>query len=217
VRHGEYYNWYVSERLDAAVAELTTPLAGTLAVDLGCGGRPYRVHLAGFERSVGIDLPGMPDSGQEADIHGDAQAIPVADGVADLVLCTEVMEHVPRPQQMLADIHRVLSPGGALVLSVPFSWHIHDEPFDYWRFTEHGLRLVLEDAGFVVEELRAVNGMVGSSIAGQVYILLFALGRFRALGMPLMWLGQMFARLIHPFDRNHRATSNYVVRARKTL
>lgn len=216
MKHGEYYNWYVNQRLDEVIGTMAAPLTGSLAVDLGCGSQPYRRHLGGFARYLGIDLPGTPDAGEGADIHADARAIPLADGVADLVLCTEVMEHVPHPHTMLADIFRVLAPGGVLVLSVPFAWHIHDEPHDYWRFTEYGLRFMLEEAGFEVESVRTVNGMVGASIASQVYILVFALGRLRPLGMPLVWLAQAVARALAPLDRNRRLTSNYVVRARKT-
>jgi SAM-dependent methyltransferase len=207
-----YYNWYVNGLLEEFVGRLCSRAAGDLVVDIGCGMQPYRCYLSGFSRYLGIDMPGKPDSGDEADIFADAQHLPLAAGVADAVLCTEVIEHVQRPARLLEGIFDVLKPGGQLILSVPFSWHIHDEPHDYWRFTEYGLKLILEDAGFTVQELHPVNGMVGSSLAGQCYVLLFGMG---AVARPLIWLLQVLARAMRRLDRNHRTTSNYVVLARK--
>lgn len=213
-----YYNWYVGRALDAAVAEASTGLAQGTVVDLGCGTQPYRALFAGASRYLGVDRPGMPDSGEVVDVFGDAEDIPLAASRADVVVCTEVMEHIGDPRRMLADIHRVLRPGGALVLSVPFIWHIHDEPHDYWRFTEYGLRRILGDAGFTVESLVPVNGFAGAVLAERCYMILFGLGHsglLRALGRFPIWALQRVAGAIGRFDRNKRATSNYVVRARK--
>lgn len=210
----EYYNWYVNDLLAEHVRNAAAGLTGDLVVDLGCGQQPYREYFAGFVRYLGLDRPGMPDTGEVVDVFADAADLPLTSSIADAVICTEVMEHVPDPRRMLADVHRVLRPGGALVLSVPFTWHIHDEPYDYWRFTEYGLHRILEESGFEVEDLRAVNGYLGANLQSQCYVLL-ATGRLRPLFRPLIWGLQRLAKSLRRFDRNSRATSNYVVRARK--
>jgi len=67
---------------------------------------------------------------------------------ADVVLCTEVLEHVLDPRAMLAEAHGALRPGGRLLLTVPFAARWHFVPHDYWRFTPSSLKHLLEGAGF---------------------------------------------------------------------
>lgn len=61
----------------------------------------------------------------------------------DLILCLNVLEHVYDVQAAVARLHRALTPGGRLVVMVPGYYPLHDEPHDYWRFTEHSLRRML--------------------------------------------------------------------------
>lgn len=70
---------------------------------------------------------------------------------ADIVFCEQVLEHVVDPVQAARNLHSLLRPGGYAVVSVPFMVRIHKEPEDYWRFSQAGLRVLLERAGFHVE------------------------------------------------------------------
>jgi ubiquinone/menaquinone biosynthesis C-methylase UbiE len=63
----------------------------------------------------------------------------------DIVVMLEVLEHVKEPQRALDEIRRVLKPGGTLILSVPFIFPIHDEPYDFYRYTKYGLQYLLRD------------------------------------------------------------------------
>jgi SAM-dependent methyltransferase len=74
---------------------------------------------------------------------------PVEDGTADVILCTEVLEHVFDVQTFLAEVQRCLRPGGTLLLTVPFAARWHYTPHDYWRFTPSSLNLLLSEAGLV--------------------------------------------------------------------
>jgi hypothetical protein len=73
----------------------------------------------------------------------------------DCIFCTEVLEHTLQPFDAAAELHRVLAPGGHLVLTTPFNFRIHGPLPDCWRFTEHGLRALLER--FEIVELTAVE------------------------------------------------------------
>lgn len=210
-----WYNWYANDALARVVAELARGLSGTVVVDVGCGQSPYRALVAHFERYVGLDAPGHPDSGERPDVQGDAGELPFRSASADLVLCTEVIEHVTDPVRVLFEAHRVLQPGGSLILSAPFTWHLHDEPHDYWRFTEFGLRILIERAGFHVVTLRPTNHYFGAVLQSRAYWLYFVSGRWRPLTRPMVWLLQAIAVLATPLDRNPRMASNYVVLARK--
>jgi SAM-dependent methyltransferase len=88
------------------------------------------------------------------DIVADAAAVPVTTARADAVVCTELLEHVPDPVQVLAEAYRALRPGGRLILSVPFLGRIHSDPNDYQRYTARKLEQVLIQAGFVMVSIR---------------------------------------------------------------
>ncbi|MFX0077149.1 MAG: methyltransferase domain-containing protein, partial [Candidatus Hermodarchaeota archaeon] len=69
------------------------------------------------------------------------------------VICINMLEHTKHPQKIIENAFKILNSGGKLLLSVPFRADIHDFPNDYWRFTDQGLRLLCEEAGFKTEEL----------------------------------------------------------------
>jgi SAM-dependent methyltransferase len=93
-------------------------------------------------------------------IIGDAQALGVRDASFDVVLCTEVLEHLPEPQRAIDEMFRVLVPGGRLLLTTRFLFPIHDAPHDYFRFTKYGLRHLLRR--FEIVELEEETDAVGT-------------------------------------------------------
>jgi SAM-dependent methyltransferase len=129
----------------------TLPIADRV-LDLGSGRAPY-ARLFPHHQYVTADLFAA------ADVRCDACALPFRSGAFDLVLCSEVLEHVPDPDATLKDVRRVMRPGGALVLTTPLTWGVH-EPRDYHRWTEMGLRQMLARHHFQVESLTARGGIL---------------------------------------------------------
>lgn len=132
------------------VTELVADARGKV-VDVGCGGQPYRSLLPASVEYVGIDIAQAGDKfGYHAPdtVYYDGPQWPREAEQADLLLCTEALEHVPDPDAFLKEAYRCLKPGGQLLATVPFAARWHFVPFDYWRFTPSGLKRLLEDAGF---------------------------------------------------------------------
>jgi SAM-dependent methyltransferase len=159
-----------------------------LTLDLGAQTGPYAAH---FPRRVGLDL--RPGAGVA--IVGDARALPVRDAAFDLVLCTEMLEHVPEPQRAIDEMHRVLKPGGLLVLTTRFLFPIHDAPHDYFRFTKYGLRHLLRE--FEIVRLEEETDSVGT-----LAVLVQRLGmQARTLGYaPLRAVWLVAARMLKPLS-----------------
>jgi len=86
------------------------------------------------------------------------QALPARDASYDLVICTQVLEHVAEPLAVLRELYRALKPGGSLWLTVPFFFAEHMQPYDYYRYTRYGLTYLLRQAGF---EIRAIQHLEG--------------------------------------------------------
>jgi SAM-dependent methyltransferase len=129
------------------VASSTAP--GAHVLDLGAGDAPYR-ELFGHTDYRTADWTGSPHTGAgEADIVADAASLPLEQESVDLVLSTQVLEHVPEPADVLRECHRILRPGGRVALTAPLAWEPHELPYDYYRYTAPGLTHLLTLAGFV--------------------------------------------------------------------
>ena len=129
--------------------------AGGLIFDIGSGDSPYR-DLWGRARYLAIDL-----SNPEADLHGSILSLPVPSQSADWVVCTEVLEHIFETERALAELRRVLKPGGSLLLSTPLVMGRH-EACDFFRFTPECLERHLAAAGFEKIEIQARGGLFSS-------------------------------------------------------
>lgn len=125
-------------------------------LDAGCGNQPFRSWYATLADRV-VTLDAAPLAG--IDVLGFADRLPFADGSFDTVLMTEVLEHVTDAEQAVADAYRVLSPGGSLLVTVPFIYPVHEAPYDFRRLTHLGLRSLLERHGFEVRSLAAKGGL----------------------------------------------------------
>ena len=74
--------------------------------------------------------------------------LPIRDESVDIVFATQVIEHVRNPHLMVRECRRILRLNGYLILSGPFFWPLHEEPYDFFRFTKYGFEQLLKDAGF---------------------------------------------------------------------
>lgn len=80
------------------------------------------------------------DQSTSPDIVADAARVPLPDGTADTIICTEMLEHVPHPREVVAEMWRLLRHGGVIIGSVPFLYPVHADPYDFQRFTPEGLQ-----------------------------------------------------------------------------
>jgi SAM-dependent methyltransferase len=103
-------------------------------------------HLLPGAEWVGVDM----QPGPNVDCVHDAERLPPDwNGSYGSVICSEVLEHTRRPWAVLAEAHRVLKPASWILVTVPFCFHVHAYPDDYWRMTPSCLTLLLREAGFV--------------------------------------------------------------------
>ena len=92
----------------------------------------------------------------------DLKNIPICADYYDLVFCSQTLEHVPDPNRVLAEIERVLKPGGHLWLTAPFYYEEHEVPYDYYRYTQFGLRYLIQNAGLQLVSIEWLEGYFGT-------------------------------------------------------
>lgn len=152
------HNWVVLKKNNEHVKKNLPSVSGVV-YDLGCGLRPFEVDIRCFaDEYIGIDWSNTLH-GLHADIVADLnKPLPIRDNVADTVVSFQVLEHLSEPQMVLNESHRILRRGGLLILAVPFQWHVHEAPWDFFRFTRYGLEHILAKAGFVEIRVEEVGG-----------------------------------------------------------
>ena len=156
---------------------------GEHVVDLGCGERPYEpLFLDRGALYIACDLEG---DGVVPLVPG--KLTPLKDGSADGVASFQVLEHVWDLDWYLKEAHRLLKPGGWLLLSTHGAWLYHPHPTDYRRWTRDGLVKELETRGF---EVQAVSAVVGP-LAWTTQFRLLGI-REALLKVPLLGRGASF-------------------------
>ncbi|HEV2238954.1 MAG TPA: class I SAM-dependent methyltransferase [Ktedonobacterales bacterium] len=109
---------------------------GAAVADVGCGEQPLRPAITALgARYLGVDVE--QNRAGTVEVIADITQIPLPDAGCDVVLCTEVLEHVADTAAAFAELARLLRPGGYLLGTTPFAYPLHEEPYDYVRLTPH--------------------------------------------------------------------------------
>jgi len=126
-------------------------------LDLGCGNVPlYDVYRSLVDNITCVDWSNSGHNLRHVDLAMDLnKALLLRSESFQTVILTDVLEHISEPEFLIGEIHRVLTPSGVLIGTVPFMYRLHEEPHDYFRYTEHALRHFANRNCLLVERLEA--------------------------------------------------------------
>ena len=148
---------FVARFMADSAAAFPAPREGALLLDIApqvhAGATPFAATGWTIQTA---DLEEAANPTYVMDITADNSAT-VAAGTFHAVVCTEVLEHTAQPFDGMRELARLLAPGGHLFLSVPCNFRIHGPLPDSWRFTEHGVRKLVEGAGLELVKLSALE------------------------------------------------------------
>ena len=175
--------------LEEEAARASADLGRIRVLDVGCGQKPYYPFFApAAERYVGVDL----DPGNAmADLVGGIENLPVEDASFDVVLCTQVLEHVGDPDRAVSELFRVTAPGGRVLASTHGVQVYHPAPVDHWRWTHTGLELLFRrNAAWSSVRVTPAGGTATclAALTGVYVNVLFRRAHLQPAGNALVWL-----------------------------
>ncbi|MDQ6679156.1 MAG: class I SAM-dependent methyltransferase [Acidobacteriota bacterium] len=208
--------------IESALRQFAASLPpGARVLDAGAGeGR----HAALFEGQhyTAVDLAvGDPAwDYRKLDCIADLAALPFASATFDAVLNIVTLEHLPHPSRALAEMARVLRPGGRILLVAPHEWEVHQAPHDFFRYTLHGLEHLLTESGFTGLSITPAGGYFRLLSRRLLNGLQFFQGGARWLLFPPAALLLVLPALILPafdaLDREKNFTLGYVCTAKRS-
>lgn len=130
-------------------------------LDLGCGHVPlYNAYKNFIEDNICIDWDNSYNKNIYLDYSADLNLkLPLNDNDFDTIILSDVLEHIKNPFSLWEEMNRVLKQDGTLLMNVPFYYALHEEPYDYFRYTKHSLKSMAEDNGFHVLYLEPIGGI----------------------------------------------------------
>jgi len=197
-------------------------------LDVGCGDKPYRSVFVNAKSYTGVDRPSVIDGIRSnvsdrkivLDVVGCAESLPFHNRTFDVVIATQLIEHLAHPDLFFEESSRVLRPGGLLIVTFPLFGPLHEEPYDYFRYTEYGVKVLCFDHGLQVEKIEKMGGgwlTVGYLMRDFLHKDAFATQN-RLWRLCLRSFGSFLYDALSRFDRHERhpeAVLNYMITARK--
>ena len=193
-------------------------------LDLGCGNKPYEtLYNPLTQKQVGCDI--IQSDKNRVDVICLATDLKFDNNSFDSILCTQVLEHVYDHHTMINEIYRVLKPGGHILLTVPFAWEKHEEPYDFFRFTPHALKELFKEGGLEIDYIKPNGGKWAAIYQLRTNMLYHSFSKKKGFFLKLKKILFMELRLTQL--RNHFAiwldkkyrdeifTLNYIVVAHK--
>lgn len=192
-------------------------------VDIGCGNKPYEfLYKKNTKSNIGCDI--VQSSENKVDVICEATNLDLQNNSVDTVFSTQVIEHVGNPQKMVQESFRVLRDDGYAIFSMPFCWELHEEPYDFFRYSKYGVKELFTKAGFEIIEIKANGGKWATIFQMNINMLYTVFGKKGVLrkGLKFLFLNMkltsIFNRLAIWIDNKHYddvLTLNYVVVAKK--
>jgi SAM-dependent methyltransferase len=216
-----FYNpFYVYRKeLFNGIQKYAVNFKGT-TLDFGCGTMPYKQLFSNTEKYIGLDIEtsGNPYE-RQPDILYDGKVIPLENNSIDNIFCTEVLEHVFNPNEVLKEMHRILKPNGQLLLTCPFAIFEHEVPYDYARYSSYGLTHLLKENGFEVISFNKTGSFLSTLIQLWAVYIYFAIAKlpiikhllFILLISPLFVLANLLDLLPNKIKRKDLYLNNIVL------
>ena len=165
-------------------------------LDLGCGKVPlYAAYKEFITDNICVDWSNTFHKNEFLDYELDlTKNLPFNDNEFDTIILSDVLEHIPVPELLWGEMTRILTMNGKIIMNVPFYYWLHEQPHDYYRYTEFALRRFAENSGLKLIQLDSIGGApeIMTDIFAKNILRLPKLGR--SLALIAQWVTLRFIR-----------------------
>lgn len=176
-------------------------------LDIGCGSKNKELLMGeNIKEYIGLDHPDSRHDQSKVDIFGTAYSIPDDDKSYDGVLCSAVLEHLEEPKKALYEAKRVLRTGGYGIYTIPFFWHLHEEPRDFYRYSYYGIEYLFNEVGFEIISIMPLSGFwitFGSEL--NYYLQSLYPSKLKYLTKLIIAINNIIFPVLDSVDRNRNA------------
>lgn len=141
-------NYHMNKFVHSHIEQFAESVKGDL-LDIGCGEKPHEDWFDHVDNYVGIDID---KTNTDADVCGTATNLPFQDDSFDMIISTQVLEHLPDPSAFFDEVNRVLRSDGRGFITTNQMYPLHEEPNDYYRFTRYGLKYLANQSHLTIEK-----------------------------------------------------------------
>ena len=223
--------WYVNQFL---INLSQTLPSGSSILDAGAGESAYKSLFQHCEyKAIDLAVGESTWNYSNLDFIGPLHDMPIDDAEFDTVLCTQVLEHLEWPRESVAEMFRVLKPGGLIYLTAPMAHREHQVPYDFFRYTSYGLKSILSHAGFIDIKINPCGGFLTrwAYEMPRIFSIFPSTGRkkmvysltgisflpIKALAIPLVRLTQLVLLRLDRFDKEKTFPFGWTCEAVKPL
>lgn len=214
-------SYFIRKGLYKRILENAGKLKGIL-LDVGCGSKPYK-DFFNEDLYIGVDIKNEAHSHEyeSIDVYYNGISLPFKDKQFDSAFSSEVFEHIFELRKVLQEINRVMKKNGLALFTVPFVWDEHEIPFDFGRYTEFGIRYLLEQNGFEILDIKKDTNFVETLFQLWILYLFYKLySKNKYLNIliniifisPFTILGILFSKLL---PKNYKLYHNNIILAKK--
>lgn len=165
-------------------------------LDLGCGKAPLFLAYRDFVTdNTCVDWENTQHGNGHLDFECDlTKKLPFTDGEFDTIIVSDVLEHIPQPGHLWLEMYRILAAGGRIIMNVPFYYWLHEQPHDYYRYTEFALKRFVEGSGLNMLQIESIGGVpeIVADILAKCVLRLPKIGR--AMASFGQWVTALFIR-----------------------
>jgi SAM-dependent methyltransferase len=211
------HNWLAYHINNKSFTQVADMIKG-IVLDVGCGEKPFKEEIErSSDRYFGVDWPLTFHKQTEIDVYANiSQGFPFKSESVDTMVAFQVMEHLAEPEIFLRETYRVLRKKGKIILTTPFMWGIHEAPHDYYRYTEYGLRYLLEKSGFIDVHTAPNTGYwIMAGLRLNYYLNRHNKNFLRPLFPPVFWVVQKLALILERLNFDPIDAASYTATGEK--
>lgn len=156
-------HWTANHCLEKSISTLLMSISSETVIDVGCGTKPYKKYIA-HKYYFGIEIPGgsHPEDKKDCDVFYNGNEFPFKENSIDLIVITQVLEHVEKPWDIIFKLSKLLKKDGYILISVPFVSNLHEIPYDYFRFTPYSLIKMMNNNALKAVTIKKSCGLFGT-------------------------------------------------------